>query len=254
MKSNSFACLHQQVAYEELCTNQPIYNNVPYEENELNYELFAGNCYDNSPHNPLKSSAHDKRHSVSNSDSSSQIGSSLIKCTLNSGGSSSLSSSQSNSDSSESSSRSDIIFVSANAVKYSASKYGVLMKREKILFVDHTRKFWAAVLSSTMYVYNGEKEPKPCLVIHLEGYTARDSNIGVSGTKAKDWVFEIVCPGKKTYQVIIIIFNSKLHCLILRIVMYLCIYFFVFWLNKRYKKLQSSDFSKTNIIQYLPLK
>jgi hypothetical protein len=72
------------------------------------------------------------------------------------------------------------------------------MKREKILFVDHTKKYWAAVLSCTMYVYNGEKELKPCLVVNLEGYTARDAG---ANNRTKDWTFEVVCPGKKTYQV-----------------------------------------------------
>lgn len=201
MKSNSFACLHQQAAYEELCNaNQPIYNNVPDENDDVlcSYEPFAANC--NGYGGPARHDALNlKRHSAPNGggDSTPSIGS-LNKSTLNG---SSLSS-RSNSDSSESSSRSDVIYVSANAVKYSASKYGVLMKREKILFVDHTRKYWAAVLSSTMYVYNGEKELKPCLVIHLEGYTARDAN---GGNRNKDWVFEVVCPGKKTYQVICLI-------------------------------------------------
>lgn len=188
MKSNSFACLHQQAAYEELCSNQPIYNN---EDDILDYEPFT--TYNG--YSPAKQHLNGKRHSAPNGgDSTSSIGS-LHKSAMNS---SSLSS-RSNSDSSECS-KSEVIYVSANAVKYSASKYGALMKREKILFVDHTRKYWAAVLSSTMYVYNGEKELKPCLVIHLEGYTARDAN-GSSGNRNKDWIFEVVCPGKKTYQV-----------------------------------------------------
>ncbi|XP_001951600.1 uncharacterized protein LOC100161822 [Acyrthosiphon pisum] len=203
MKSNSFACLHQQAAYEELCSNQPIYNNVPYEDDILNYETFVTGCNGYSP--PPKHHLNAKRHSAPNSgggggggitDNSNLSTGSLCKSALN--GSSSLSS-RSNSDSSESS-KSEVIYVSANAVKYSASKYGPLTKREKILFVDHTKKYWAAVLSSTMYVYNGEKELKPCLVVHLEGYTARDA--ASSGNRNKDWVFEVVCPGKKTYQFI----------------------------------------------------
>lgn len=154
----------------------------------MNYEPFAtGGGF--GPSKLLNA----KRHSAPNGADSNLSMGSLNKSALNG---SSLSS-RSNSDSSESS-RSDVIYVSANAVKYSASKYGVLMKREKILFVDHTRKYWAAVLSSTMYVYNGEKELKPCLVVHLEGYTARDTG----GNRNKDCVFEVVCPGKKTYQVI----------------------------------------------------
>ncbi|CAH1713884.1 uncharacterized protein LOC114127074 [Aphis gossypii] len=200
MKSNSFACLHQQAAYEELCSNQPIYNNVPYEDDILNYEPYVIGCNGYGP--PSKHHLNAKRHSAPNSggggiaDNGNLSTGSLCKTALN--GSSSLSS-RSNSDSSESS-KSEVIYVSANAVKYSASKYGPLTKREKILFVDHTKKYWAAVLSSTMYVYNGEKELKPCLVVNLEGYTARDAAGG--GNRNKDWVFEVVCPGKKTYQFI----------------------------------------------------
>ncbi|XP_050429881.1 uncharacterized protein LOC126839020 [Adelges cooleyi] len=205
IKSNSFACLHQQAAYEELCSDdQPIYNNVPYEEYDMldNYEPFGLPVCANG-HTGRGSTGgrqfekNAKRYSgeSTNGDDSS-LGSS--RCTL----SKSVSlSSRSNSDSSESS-KSDVIFVSANAVKYSASKYGQLMKRDKILFVDHTKKFWAAVLASTMYVYHGEKEVKPCLVIHLEGYTARDANAGGPGSNKKDWALELVCPGKKTYQFI----------------------------------------------------
>ncbi|XP_050536608.1 uncharacterized protein LOC126902923 isoform X2 [Daktulosphaira vitifoliae] len=200
MKSNSFACLHQQVAYEELCADdQPIYNNVPYEDEDLldNYESFSvgnGRGYIRTDSKSISNSS--KRHSgESTTGDDSSLGSS--RCTL----SKSVSlSSRSTSDSSESS-KSEVIFVSANAVKYSASKYGVLLKRDKILFVDHTKKYWAAVLASTMYVYHGEKELKPCQVIHLEGYTARDANVG-SITNKKDCVLELVCPGKKTYQFI----------------------------------------------------
>lgn len=189
MKSNSFACLYQQAAYEELFTNQPIYNNVPYEDDFLNYEPFVTNGYSPSKHLNVK------RHSAPNGgDNNSSIGS-LNKSILNG---SSLSS-RSNSDTSESS-KTDVVHVSANAVKYSASKYGILMKREKILFVDHTKKYWSAILSSTMYVYNGEKDLKPCSVIPLEGYTARDVNSN-NGNRNKDWIFEIVCPGIKSYQV-----------------------------------------------------
>lgn len=205
MKSNSFACLHQQAAYEELCSNQPIYNNVPYEDDiMLNYEPFVTGYNGYGP--PCKHHLNAKRHSTPNSsgggggiipDGSNLSTGSLSKSALN--GSSSLSS-RSNSDSSESY-KSEVIYVSANAVKYSASKYGPLTKREKILFVDHTKKYWAAVLSSTMYVYNGEKELKPCLVVHLEGYAARDT-AGGGGNRNKDWMFEVVCPGKKTYQFI----------------------------------------------------
>lgn len=219
MKSNSFACLHQQSAYEELCdAYQPIYNNVPYEENDEydggasgdagddeihgGYEPFAANNgYGYGP--PLKTAVlNAKRHSAPNGgcgDSSSSTGSLHKSAALNGGYSLS---SRSNSDSSESGggSRTEVMYVSANAVKYSASKYGALMKREKILFVDHTRKYWAAILSSTLYVYGGDKEPKPCLVVHLDGYTARDAN-GGGGNRNKDWTFEVVCPGKKSYQV-----------------------------------------------------
>lgn len=219
-KSNSFACLHQQAAYEELCANQPIYNNVPYEEEDdddaldgpQNYEPFAATTnggggggvggYRVGPNGG--GARRDKRHSADHSSarsssSSTASSSSLLSPPTSKSSAAAGLSSRSSSDSSESSSsRPDVVYVSANAVKYSASKYGVLTRREKILFVDHTRKYWAAVLSCTMYVYNGEKEPKPCLVIPVEGYAARDAN---GGNKSKDCVFEIVCPGKKTYQV-----------------------------------------------------
>lgn len=180
-KSNSFSCIHQ--AYEDIGKiNQPTYINEGeiQDENDSYY-----NTNDYCPLNYIRENS----HSVSNSGD----GGSTISTSIES----------SQSIESYESFKSDP-YPSAITVKYSARIYGTLMKRDKILFVDHSRKYWVAVISSAMYVYNGEKELKPCLVVNLDGYTARET---IGGNRNKTWVFEVVCPGKKSYQVIWFLFG-----------------------------------------------
>lgn len=180
-KSNSIGCIHEP--YEDIAKiNEPTYiNEIDIQnENDSYYNITNDYC-------PLKYIS-ENNHSASNSGD----------------GESTKSTSMESNQSIESyeSFKSDP-YPSAITVKYSARIYGILMKRDKILFVDHSKKYWVAVMSSAMYVYNGEKELKPCLVVNLEGYTAREA---IGGNRNKTWSFEVVCPGKKSYQVIVFIF------------------------------------------------
>ncbi|CAH1396848.1 unnamed protein product [Nezara viridula] len=74
------------------------------------------------------------------------------------------------------------------------SKSGSLSRRERFLFLEQNRKVWAKLSGSELYLYPGRSESRPASVIQLEGYIARPA------TSHKPFAFEIVCPGKKTYQ------------------------------------------------------
>lgn len=94
----------------------------------------------------------------------------------------------------------EIMSISASAVKYSAVKCGPLFKKEKVLFVEHTKRLWVALLGTTLYVYTSEKDAKPIHNINVDEYNARPIAVSQS-SKNKEFGFEIICPGKKTFQV-----------------------------------------------------
>lgn len=97
----------------------------------------------------------------------------------------------------------EILSISASALKYSAARCGNLLKKEKILFVDHFKKYWVALVSGYLYLYNTDKDSKASSVINVfceaEGtsiYVARPCM-----AKEKENVLEIVAPGQKTHYV-----------------------------------------------------
>lgn len=136
------------------------------------------------------SSVNSSNSNVSSSSSSSSSTASLSTSTKN------LSSMNSNNV--------EILSISASAIKYSAARCGNLLKKEKILFVDHFKKYWVALVNGYLYLYNNDKDSKACSVINVEGdredggsvYTARPSM-----SKEKEHLFEIVAPGQKTHYV-----------------------------------------------------
>ncbi|XP_065214019.1 uncharacterized protein LOC135841129 isoform X2 [Planococcus citri] len=92
----------------------------------------------------------------------------------------------------------EIMSISASAIKYSAVKCGPLFKKEKLLFVEHSKRYWAALLGTNLYIYTNEKDSKPINCVNVDEYNARA--MSSSNGNKKDFGFEIVCPGKKTYQ------------------------------------------------------
>lgn len=100
--------------------------------------------------------------------------------------------------------------VSLTMLRCSAIKFGQLYRREKIIFVEHVKKYWAALLGTVLYTYSSEKDNKPSTVINVDDYKARPIKVGSFSNSSstngstngkKDFGFEIVCPGRKTYQV-----------------------------------------------------
>lgn len=111
----------------------------------------------------------------------------------------------------------EVLTMSASAVRYSAVKYGILLRKEKFLFVDIMKQYWTALLGQVIYVYTNEKDNKPCLEINVTGYQARP--VELRDSNKKDCSFEIFSPGKRTYQVRTLslkfchIYSSKFHIL-----------------------------------------
>lgn len=93
----------------------------------------------------------------------------------------------------------EVIAMSASALRYAAAKCGVLGRREKFFFVEHTKPYWVAAVNQTLYLFCTDKDPKPALQLDIAGYKAR-AVVGSGNTKT-EFKFELVCPGKKTHQV-----------------------------------------------------
>ncbi|CAH0776329.1 unnamed protein product [Bemisia tabaci] len=100
---------------------------------------------------------------------------------------------------------SEVLSISASALKYSAIKHGVLARKERVLKAfEKVRKYWVGVLGHSLYIYTSEKDLRPTTVIDILGYSARPVSVKdpPNSSPKKDYTFEIVCPGKKTYQFI----------------------------------------------------
>ncbi|RZF39711.1 hypothetical protein LSTR_LSTR003953 [Laodelphax striatellus] len=92
-----------------------------------------------------------------------------------------------------------VLAVSPSALRYTASKCGPLTRKEKFLFLDHHKQYWAALVGRLLFIYTSEKESKPVAEISVENYQARPVSTKSESPK-KDCSFEIFCPGNKTYQ------------------------------------------------------
>lgn len=127
---------------------------------------------------------HNKRAGTDSPDAVSEVGSSA---------------SNNCSSKSTSNSQPEVLTVSASALRYSATKCGLLSRKEKFFFLDHYKQYWAGLLGHSLYVYSSDKDAKPILEVDVEGYQARP--VGLKDSPKKDSSFEIFCPGNKTYQV-----------------------------------------------------
>lgn len=93
----------------------------------------------------------------------------------------------------------EVLAMSASALRYAAAKSGTLGRKEKFLFVDHTKLYWVAVLNQTLFVFNNDKDSKPLYDLDITGYQARP--VAITTNNKNDFKFELVSPGKKTHQV-----------------------------------------------------
>ena len=81
-------------------------------------------------------------------------------------------------------------------------KCGPLWRKEKFIFLEQWRRCWAGIYGHVVLLYNAERDAKPNSSFDIQGFEARPLTvINHKDPKKKDSAFEIVCPGKKTYQV-----------------------------------------------------
>lgn len=81
-------------------------------------------------------------------------------------------------------------------------KCGPLWRKEKFIFLEQWRRCWAGIYGHVVLLYNSERDAKPSSSFDIQGFEARPLTvISHKDPKKKDSAFEIVCPGKKTYQV-----------------------------------------------------
>jgi len=81
-------------------------------------------------------------------------------------------------------------------------KCGPLWRKEKFIFLEQWRRCWAGIYGHVVLLYNTERDAKPNSSFDIQGFEARPLTvINHKDPKKKDSAFEIVCPGKKTYQV-----------------------------------------------------
>ena len=81
-------------------------------------------------------------------------------------------------------------------------KCGPLWRKEKFIFLEQWRRYWAGIYGHVVLLYNSERDVKPSSSFDIQGFEARPLTvINHKDPKKKDSAFEIVCPGKKTYQV-----------------------------------------------------
>jgi hypothetical protein len=82
------------------------------------------------------------------------------------------------------------------------NKCGPLWRKEKFIFLDQWRRCWAGIYGHVLLFYNSERDAKPSSSFDIQGFNARPLTANNhKDPKRKDSAFEIVCPGKKTYQV-----------------------------------------------------
>lgn len=82
------------------------------------------------------------------------------------------------------------------------NKCGPLWRKEKFIFLDQWRRCCAGIYGHVVLLYNSERDAKPSSSFDVQGYDARPlTTNNYKDPKRKVSAFEIVCPGKRTYQV-----------------------------------------------------
>ncbi|XP_046668075.1 uncharacterized protein LOC124359403 isoform X2 [Homalodisca vitripennis] len=92
----------------------------------------------------------------------------------------------------------EVLAVSASAMRYKATKTGLLRRREKIFFMDHRKPYWVALINETLFMFTSDKDAKPLFELDISGYKARA--VVISASTKPDYKFELIAPGSKTHQ------------------------------------------------------
>ena len=90
---------------------------------------------------------------------------------------------------------------SLNELKNTALKHGPLFRKEKgVLFYDQWRKYSTVLHRHFLCLYSSEQGAKPSDYVNIQGFIARPVPNPKNESKM-NVIFEIVCPGKRDYQV-----------------------------------------------------
>lgn len=80
-------------------------------------------------------------------------------------------------------------------------KCGPLWRKEKVVFLDQWRKSWTGLYGHFLLMYYTQRDVRPYDHVNVQGFVARPAPNCNKDLKRKDATFEIVCPGKRDYQV-----------------------------------------------------
>jgi hypothetical protein len=88
-----------------------------------------------------------------------------------------------------------------NTLRNKTVKCGPLWRREKLVFLDQWRKCWTGLYGHFLLMYSSRRDVKPSVYVNVNGFVARPAPNCIKDSKKMDATFEIVCPGKRDYQV-----------------------------------------------------
>ncbi|KAK7864888.1 hypothetical protein R5R35_001979 [Gryllus longicercus] len=95
------------------------------------------------------------------------------------------------------------LILPASKLRMVGKKFGALSRKERFmgLFVERSIRCYVGLLNQNLYVYNSDKDAKPVTYINVQGFEARPAvTFFPKDAKKRDFGFEVVCPGKKSYQ------------------------------------------------------
>ncbi|XP_071450600.1 src kinase-associated phosphoprotein 2-A-like isoform X2 [Hetaerina americana] len=91
---------------------------------------------------------------------------------------------------------------SASELEAMTIKCGPLKRKDRFMFIEQLKNFWAAVYANKLYFYSNQRDAKPQHWISLKEYTAKSAPNAIRDSKKKASCFEISSPGNKTLQFI----------------------------------------------------
>jgi hypothetical protein len=95
-----------------------------------------------------------------------------------------------------------------SALQKTTVKCGPLWRKEKSILLTQWRRYWTGLYEHFLFMYASQDDVKPCASVNIQGFVARPAPNSNKDRKKKDVTFEIVCPGKRDYQVL----YMRLHC------------------------------------------
>jgi hypothetical protein len=106
------------------------------------------------------------------------------------------------------------VIIPFSALQEKTVKCGPLKRREKVVCSHQWRSYWTGLCEHFLLMYASQRDVKPCASVNIQGFVARPVSNSNMKCKKKDAAFEIVCPGKRNYQVVYI----NTHCSLIVVV------------------------------------